>query len=824
MRSTRAVFALTVALACVYPATVVAQDDGAAQPVVEVREAAQVGTAPRLEVLAERLADVVPTGISREVPNVTIVPKMLERPRVDTVADPLIGDVTARRAPGALLSFGGYDNLDNQAVNGFQVSPPDVEGDVGLEFYVQYNNLGFSIFRKTDGVRIFGPTTGNIFWQSFAGSPCQTDNAGDPIVLFDHIAQQWVFSQFTSSANPNGHQCFAISTGSDPRGPYFLYDFTVSINQFNDYPKITVWTDGAGQSAYHMSSNEFQGNFVAVNATAFERDAMLAGTTAQAVQFTLPASGNPLPIGIQPAHLEGPAPPAGTCNHYVQAVDDEALGTGTNPDGYRFWRYCVNWNNPPASTFTASPLFVTAEFDAELCGFNRSCIPQAGTSVGLDAIGQFTMYRFQNRFIAGQGLRGVVNHTVDAGGNRAGVRWAEFTIPANLNAISIDDSGTFAPNDGLNRWMGSIAMDQDGNLGLSYTRSSATTFPGVFFTGRETTDPAGTMQSESTCVAGSGAQTGSNRWGDYSSISVDPVDGCTFWLTNEFVATTGPVNWDTRICAFRFPSCGAGGGDVAFASGTATGNQANGGGNTFRAVSFGETVNNAIVVMGPPSFNGSQPTAIRVRNVSATGFEYQIEEWDYLDGGHTSEDIGYLAVSAGRGTLGGLDIEADAVDINHTWTTVTYSSAFGQAPVVVAQTVTRNGGQAVTTRVRNVTASSFQVRLQEEEANDGTHAVETVHWIALEPGNGSAGGVAVRAGRTGNTVTQAFATIAFGGAVPSTVFLADMQTFDGSDTAALRHRNLTTTNVEVKVEEEQSLNTEVNHTTEVIGWIAIGDD
>jgi|GEM_PF-6694020 len=824
MRHARFVFAIALTALATLP--LVAQD--AARPgAIEIHNATAVrqGTAPTLDVLLKRLPETPAlSGLVYEVPNITIVPEIAGRPPFVTLRDPLAAPPNASRAPGALLSFDGYSNADNQTVNGFQVSPPDVEGDVGLTFYVQYNNLGFSIFRKSDGVRIAGPTVGNVFWQGFGGF-CQNNNAGDPIVLFDHLAQQWVFSQFTSPNNADGHQCFAISQGSDPRGPYFLYDFLVSPGQFNDYPKISVWSDGAGQSAYHMTTNEFQANFVGVNATAFERDAMLTGAPAQSVRASLPGTLVPLPIGIQPAHLEGPAPPAGTCDHYVQAIDDEALGPGGTPDGYQFWRFCVNWANPASSTFTTGPLVQTSEFDAELCAFNRNCIPQAGTTTGLDPIGQFTMYRFQNRFFPGVGLRGVVNHTVDVGANRAGVRWAQFTLPASLSAITLDDTGTFAPVDDRSRFMGSIAMDSAGNIGLSYSRSGATDFPGVFFTGRETADPAGTLQAESTCVAGTGAQTGSNRWGDYSTISVDPVDECTFWLTHEYIQTTGAVSWQTRICSFRFPSCGAPSGDVAFASGTAIGDQATA--NGFRTVAYGAgvTFTNPIVVMGPPSFNGSQPTSVRVRNVGASSFEYQIEEWDYLDQTHISENIGFLAVEAGRGTLGGLAIEAGAVTANHNWVSVSFSSPFPTAPVVVAQATTRNGGQAITRRIRSVTTTGFQVRVQEEEGNDGSHANETVHWIAIEPGSGTAtGGIPIRVASTANAVTQAFFSIAFGATVVNPVLIADMQTFDGADTAALRHRNLSTTGVEVKVEEEQSLNTETNHTTEVVGFIAIGDN
>ncbi|MEM7587128.1 MAG: H-type lectin domain-containing protein [Acidobacteriota bacterium] len=228
------------------------------------------------------------------------------------------------------------------------------------------------------------------------------------------------------------------------------------------------------------------------------------------------------------------------------------------------------------------------------------------------------------------------------------------------------------------------------------------------------------------------------------------------------------------------------------------------------------------VVMGPPSFAGSQPTTVRVRNVTSSSFQHNLQEWDYLDGAHVDESMGYLALENGAQSLGSLDADAGTVNINHTWTTVNFNQSFSAAPVVVAQLASNNGGQAAATRIRNVTTSSFQVRLQEEEANDGTHAVERVDWVAVEVGTSTFSGNKVVAGRTGNSVTNAWATINFS-SVGNPVFLAAMQTFDGSDPTALRQRNLSSTSVQVKCEEEQSGDTEVAHTTEVVGYIVVGD-
>ncbi len=227
------------------------------------------------------------------------------------------------------------------------------------------------------------------------------------------------------------------------------------------------------------------------------------------------------------------------------------------------------------------------------------------------------------------------------------------------------------------------------------------------------------------------------------------------------------------------------------------------------------------VVMGPPSFAGNQPTSVRVRNVTSSSFQHNLQEWDYLDGSHIDESMGYLALENGAQSLGSLDADAGSVNINHNWATVNFNQSFGAAPVVIAQVASFAGNQAVTTRVRNVSSSSFQIRLQEEEGNDGTHAVERVDWIAVEAGTSTFGGAKVVAGVTGNSITHTWATINFS-SVADPVFLAEMQTFDGGDAAALRQRSLTSTSVQVKVEEEQSGDTEINHTTEVVGYIVVG--
>lgn len=245
---------------------------------------------------------------------------------------------------------------------------------------------------------------------------------------------------------------------------------------------------------------------------------------------------------------------------------------------------------------------------------------------------------------------------------------------------------------------------------------------------------------------------------------------------------------------------------------------------TWNQVTFNSTFSSPpVVVMSPPSFNGGQPTSVRVRNITTTGFQFQIDEWDYLDGYHTTETLFYIAAEPGTHNWGGLAVEAGQINSqNHNWQTTNFSTLFSSIPVVFAQQVTSNGSQATTTRVRNVNGSNFEIRLQEEEGNDGTHTNETVHYLAIASGTGSVNGFNVQAGNTTNSVTEAWYTINVGGTFTSLGFLAEMQTFDGGDTTALRYQNLGSTSLQVKAEEEESQDTETNHTTEVVGWVVFG--
>jgi hypothetical protein len=519
--------------------------DSTSGPVVIT--ASQNDTSARLESIP-----VIPPKQSRPDPDLNVLRTLGNRiggPKKtppgqfrDPVLQESTGNVPTLNIPSPLQSFEGVNN-----VNG--VLPPDTNGDVGPNHYMQWVNLSFAIYSKT-GTLLYGPAAGNTLWSGFGG-PCQTSNDGDPIVQYDHLADRWMVSQFALPNYPSGpfYQCIAVSQTADPTGAWYRYQFQISATKLNDYPHFGVWPDG-----YYMSINQFVGNsWGGAGAVAFERSKMLLGQPAQAVYFDL-YSVDPNLGGMLPADLDGPVPAAGTPNVFAQ-MDDDAYGY--SPDQLRLYNFHVDWVTPSNSTFTQSSTLPTAAFDSNMCAGSRNCIPQQGTTRRLDAIADRLMYRLQYRnFGSYQTI--VANHTVDANGaDRAGIRWYELRNSGS--GWSIYQQGTFSP-DSTNRWMGSVAMDASGNIGLGYSASSSSMYPAIRYTGRLAGDPLGTLsQGEGTLFAGTGAQTHSaSRWGDYSSLSVDPVDGCTFWYTNEYVQTTGSSPWRTRIGSFQLPGCGGG--------------------------------------------------------------------------------------------------------------------------------------------------------------------------------------------------------------------------------------------------------------------------
>jgi hypothetical protein len=443
-------------------------------------------------------------------------------------------EVIIAAMPSAEMNFNGIQ-FPGVTCN---CAPPDTNGEVGATQYVQMVNKGFQVFDKTTGASLLGPSGIATLWQGFGGV-CEFNDRGDPVVLYDQLADRWIISQFAGVSIPTD-ECVAVSATSDATGAYHRYDFHLGSNFF-DYPHLSVWPDG-----YYMSMNVFNSlatSYLGPQPFAFDREKMLAGVPAT---FVTPGITNgPLEETYLPADLDGSDPPPPG----APAVFIEWPGGGT----YRVFHFHADFVTPANSTFTLFQSPAAAGF-TQLCPLTRSCVPQLNTTSRLDAVADRLMFRLTYRNF-GTHESVVGNYTVSAN-SVAGIRWFELRNVTS-GPVTVAQESTYQP-DTTWRWLGSAAMDRDGNLAIGYSASSATIFPQLRYAGRLATDPLNVLaQGETTLFAGTGSQSGTgSRWGDYSALTIDPVDDCTFWFTSQYYASTTSFNWRTRVGSFRFPGCG----------------------------------------------------------------------------------------------------------------------------------------------------------------------------------------------------------------------------------------------------------------------------
>ena len=511
--------------------------------------AAPAAGAGRPEVTAAVRHDVSPA--LRDMPSKGRSAILHERPSRPLPIAPSTGapDTAVQTSAGTAiaaasgLTFAGVGNGDY----GFapNAAPPDTNGAVGATQYVQWVNESFAVFNKSTGSIAAGfPKAGNTLWAGFGGG-CEANNDGDPIAQYDKAANRWVLTQF-SVTNPATYgylQCVAVSTTSDATGTYNRYAFSYGSTQFNDYPKLGVWPDG-----YYVTYNIFTNGqtFAGSKVCSLDRANMLAGAAAAQICFqTSTAYG-----GLLPSDLDGSTAPTAGAPNYV-------LNFGSN--SLNLWKFHADFVAPASSTFTGPTAIAVTPFTAA-CSGGGACIPQAGTSQRLDSLADRLMYRLAYRQFADHESL-VVNHTVKVSGAKRnevdGVRWYELRNLSSSAATTptVFQQGTYAP-DSTSRWMGSIAMDKVGDIAVGYSASSASINPAIRYTGRVPTDPVGTLQGENSIQIGGGSQLPNlSRWGDYSAMTVDPVDDCTFWYTSEYLKASGTFNWSTRIASFKFPSC-----------------------------------------------------------------------------------------------------------------------------------------------------------------------------------------------------------------------------------------------------------------------------
>lgn len=470
------------------------------------------------------------TGIA----NKKLMPEMLG-PRDDSLgvdAGPdavLQSDYSIEAMPVPTTHFAGLD-LQSWGAGW----PPDTHGAVGPNHYIQAVNTSMAIYNKT-GTRLAAFTLNNFMSGSATGSACDSYNQGDPIVLYDDYSGRWIITDFAwKSTRGPFYECIAVSKTADPvTGGWWFYEFQVDKSSMGDYPKLGVWSDGI-----YMGASMFRAlrTYSGARVWAFNRDDMISGASLRYVTFFLGTSYfSVFPSTSAPG---GGVPPAGTPNYFFS---DYGL---TN--GVRMWKFTVNWATPTASTFTGPTTVPVASFTKPA----NASVPQPGTTQKLDTLGDRLMSNFEYRNLNGTQSLWLTRTVVS--GTSTGIRWMELRDMSTTPTVY--QQGTFAPDSNY-RFMPSLSVDKYGNMAVGYSVSSTSVYPSIRYAGRLATDPLGQLsQGEASIIAGTGSQTSYSRWGDYSSMTIDPADGCTFWYTNEYYTTTG-TNWQTRIATFKFPGC-----------------------------------------------------------------------------------------------------------------------------------------------------------------------------------------------------------------------------------------------------------------------------
>jgi len=471
--------------------------------------------------------------------------------------------------PGTTANFEGLSQQDNFDTFGFRVNPPDPNGAVGPNHYVEMINLVFGVYDKT-GTLLLGPVDTGTLWSGFAVPDC-TDHSGDPVVLYDRLDDRWLLSQFTTRG-PSFYNCIAVSMTGDPTGAYFRYAFITdfgdpSVQYFPDYPKYGNW-----KKSFVLTSRDFGPTVeYGISVYALEKDKIEAGDpSARMVHFFIDgnAPGN-LPLvgdGLLPPDLDGTRQPAEGAPIPIVGTQDDGASYGATSDALNIWELKVKWLSNPVASLTLKAQLATSAFDSifPCAPGSRDCLPQPGivdTRQYLDILSyrQRPTFRLAYRnFGTYEAL--VTNQSVEARPGVAGSRWYE--IRRVNGTYSIYQQGTYAPNDGVHRWMGSIAQDKKGDAALGFSVvNGVNVFPGIRYTGRLFGDALGQMTlGEGTVINGSGVQTTLNsRWGDYTDMNIDPTDDCTFWYVNEYYTAAGqassPAGWQTRIGSFKFPGC-----------------------------------------------------------------------------------------------------------------------------------------------------------------------------------------------------------------------------------------------------------------------------
>lgn len=484
--------------------------------------------------------------------------------RVSSSKQQPIGDPVEQRAAGSPVSASiGVNVLALTNVD--QTGPPDQNIAVGDTQIVEWINSSYAVFDKTTGALIAGPFEGDSLWFGSNGQQCANNPnpSRDIIIQWDSLNHRWLFAYNIPA--PPYTVCIAVSQTADATGSYYLYQFPLAANQIPDYPKWGIWTN-----AYYQTTNNYLVHaglpFTGAYPCAYNSAKMIVGDpSAEQICFQLSSSD----FGLLPGDIDSATPPPANQDEFFIG----GFLQGANNNALYLYSLHPDFANPSQSTITgndASQPITVANFEQTCDGVQYGttpCVPELNGEL-LRALGDRLMYRFAYSDDPASAHVGptagsvprqhwVVSHSVEVSGGQAGMRWYEFIAPQHAvpaTSLALFQQGTFAPDSNW-RWMGSIARDKAGDMLMGCSLSSSTMYPAVAFTGRVPGDPLGTMEGEQIMFAGTGAQVNlSGDWGDYSTVRLDPADGCTFWYVNEYYAVTG-TNFDTRLASIKFNTC-----------------------------------------------------------------------------------------------------------------------------------------------------------------------------------------------------------------------------------------------------------------------------
>ncbi|MCI5083138.1 MAG: T9SS type A sorting domain-containing protein [Saprospiraceae bacterium] len=510
-----------------------AQQSQSVQATVEVTYAEKIGTTPPVRSLVN-LKGATPEKRKtakdkrREIPNFS---GRRTRPQVNPNALPQGPDPIRQwttRDNGLVVE--PLVNKDGIGQDFAGATPPDPDGDVGSKYYVQVLNASYFQVHDKEGMELSEPIAFNTLWSSLGFS-----SAGDPIVIYDQEFDRWILTEF-----PSGNQLlFAISDTDDPLDTWTAYNFGTP--NFPDYPKYSLWSN-----AFVVTTNEQGPSNYPVYL--INRDCILNGDEVVPIQrLTLPGIGSGPGFQVAtPVDWSGQNPPVDD-NPIILGLNDDSWGDAMQ-DQIEMWTVNIDWNDPNNTSVTNLSI-PTSPFDTNPCaapGFGFACIPQPNGN-GIDGLPEVIMNQSHYRnFGSHESI--VLNFITDVTGDElSGIRWVELRRTAGED-WSVYQEGTYAPDDGLHRFMGGIAMDGNGNIALGYSVSSLDEFPGIRITGRRASDPLGEMTVEEVVAVEGQSNVPGSRFGDYAKMAIDPADDKTFWYTGEYMGANG---WETRIIAFQ---------------------------------------------------------------------------------------------------------------------------------------------------------------------------------------------------------------------------------------------------------------------------------